>query len=382
MSEKLSSSVNKKKKKKKRKGRCGSWPFVGTINLTVASHWNLEERREVPRGVSSVPDWAAAERECDLSREMPRPKSGSACLLSLVTAIRRVWAVCTIRVLLRNPPFLVPLEPAIPRRGEFLPSGVYVCEYGDRVCVRMRARGPHRFERSRRSRRWRRRVQLAFGRGVSTILRIVFGRDTGIVNSGTRGTGVYHLEPTVRRQTQREGEREREREREGRDRGQRHCGHADVRAKEKGYRARDGSTQRVLREPPPGRDARSARGRLSLAPCTRFTVPAGLRRAGWNGDSFPPPYLYRRHMQPVVFAASSCRRWDRQPDIHSVNRVRTRERGSSLNLTSAPGRERERERTVNVAIYHQDERVSLCTWELSTSQYAAVCVHSSTALPR
>ena len=54
-------------------------------------------------------------------------------------------------------------------------------------------------------------MQLAFGRGVSTILRIVFGRDTGIVNSGTRGTGVYHLEPTVRRQTQREGERERER---------------------------------------------------------------------------------------------------------------------------------------------------------------------------
>lgn len=85
-----------------------------------------------------------------------------------------------------------------------------------------------------------------------------------------------------------------DREREGRDRGQRHCGHADIRAKEKGYRTRDGGTQRVLREPPPRRDARSARGgylwlRVRVSRCPRvYVAPGGT------------VILFRRHICTAV----------------------------------------------------------------------------------
>lgn len=124
--------------------------------------------------------------------------------------------------------------------------------------------------------------------------------------------------------------------------------------------------------------ANRARKRYSIVDSVPELVHAfsavSLHRAGSDGD------IFRRHictavtcnllfsLRPRVVAEIACR-------IYTLaNRVRVNvERGSSLNLTSAPGK------TVNVAVYHQDERVSLCTWELSTNcTPLCACIHTVT----
>ena len=175
------------------------------------------------------------------------------------------------------------------------------------MCVRMRARDSHRFKRLR----------------SSTFF------DGGRKNSGSRGTDES---PRVDQTAKGEGRKE-----------QTETLRVDVRKK----RLQATGTRNVY--------ANRARKRYSIVdsvpkPVHAFSA-ASLHRAGSNGD------IFRRHictavtcnllfsLRPRVVAEIACR-------IYTLaNRVRVNvERGSSLNLTSAPGR------TVNVAVYHQDER--------------------------
>lgn len=68
----------------------------------VTNYLNKFKLRKLPRGGGNMRNWT--HQSVHLSCEMPRPKSSSVCLLSLVTTIWRVWVVCTICVH-RDSPF-------------------------------------------------------------------------------------------------------------------------------------------------------------------------------------------------------------------------------------------------------------------------------------
>lgn len=68
----------------------------------VTNYLNKFKLRKLPRDGGNMRNWT--HQSVHLSCEMPRPKSSSVCLLSLVTTIWRVWVVCTICVH-RDSPF-------------------------------------------------------------------------------------------------------------------------------------------------------------------------------------------------------------------------------------------------------------------------------------